>query len=335
LAVAADYYAAEVPFGLRQISVAEALQEMLEQKTKENVAKASLGRLKASVSRLGKAFPGCVGAISGADMLTYLERYTHPKTRNNNRGDITTFLLWCRSKQYLPAGKDVATHNVKCAKVRRGVPGIVTVDQMKNLLEAADYSMIPFIAICGFAGIRPAEAKRLEWQKDIFWEDRVIRISELVSKTRLQRLVPMTDNLVEWLQPFRSCQGVIAIWENTTQVMTRLAKTVGFPWIQNCLRHSYASYRYPVVKSLDQLADEMGNSVDKLNKNYVARGLSPIAVDAYWKILPSASLAKPLTPDLHERLPKARAQQTLVVRLELLRHAGKKPSEAEIQQLKK
>jgi hypothetical protein len=45
-------------------------------------------------------------------------------------------------------------------------------------------------------------------------------------------------------------------------------KVFGGAWPKDCLRHSYGSYRNAIVRSLPQVAEEMGTSVDMLHRHY-------------------------------------------------------------------
>jgi hypothetical protein len=50
--------------------------------------------------------------------------------------------------------------------------------------------------------------------------------------------------------------------------VTATAKRNGVPWPNNCLRHSFASYRIAATQNWNQVADEMGTSYEKLKANY-------------------------------------------------------------------
>ena len=52
------------------------------------------------------------------------------------------------------------------------------------------------------------------------------------------------------------------------------------------LRHSYGTYRLPILKSADALALEMGNSADVIFRHY-RRPVSEATAQAYFAIMPN------------------------------------------------
>ena len=69
---------------------------------------------------------------------------------------------------------------------------------MIALLNNADASLIPYLAICAFAGLRSAECKSLTWGA-VDLERKKIVVPENVSKTGQERTVPIAPNLTAWL----------------------------------------------------------------------------------------------------------------------------------------
>jgi integrase len=65
----------------------------------------------------------------------------------------------------------------------------------------ADRRIVPYFAICSFAGLRSAECENLDW-KYIDLDRRIITILENVSKTGEERKPPISDNLAAWLEPY-------------------------------------------------------------------------------------------------------------------------------------
>ncbi len=64
---------------------------------------------------------------------------------------------------------------------------------------------LPSLAIGAFAGLRSAEIERLGWQ-DIDFASRHIVVSASNAKTASRRIVPLCDNLAEWLRPYSGRQ---------------------------------------------------------------------------------------------------------------------------------
>jgi len=65
---------------------------------------------------------------------------------------------------------------------KKNNPKFLAVGQLPALLRVADRRIVPYIAICSFAGLRSAECENLDW-KYVDLDRRIITILENVSKT--------------------------------------------------------------------------------------------------------------------------------------------------------
>lgn len=204
-----------------------------------------------------------------------------PRRRDNVRDAIVTLFRFARSRHYLPDDQRTAAE-----KIERINPG-VEVDtwsphELALLIEHVSDRWRPWLAIGAFAGLRTSEIFRLEW-KAVKWEQRVIAVSAKVAKkVRTSRLVPLSDNLLAWLSPWRDAVGPIYPNRETHRIgpawttlehhqgteLKRLKKKTGILWSENTLRHSFGSYRLAIVKNIAQIAMEMGNSPEKVRENY-------------------------------------------------------------------
>ncbi len=66
---------------------------------------------------------------------------------------------------------------------------IYTPEQAAALLNGADPAVVPWLAVCMFAGLRASEARQLIWG-DIDFAENFIRVRAAVSKTRSPRAIP-------------------------------------------------------------------------------------------------------------------------------------------------
>ncbi len=117
------------------------------------------------------------------------------------------------------------------------------------------------------------KSKRGILREEIDWDDCVIRIPAQVSKTGFPRIVPLLPCARAWLEwagvhpgqtgPVRPVNLVEA--GETLRLGSVVFKT---GWPQDALRHSYGSYRNAIVRSLPQVAEEMGSSVSMLKRHY-------------------------------------------------------------------
>ena len=105
--------------------------------------------------------------------------------------------------------------------------------------------------------LRPSEAANLEWS-DIHLATLQIEVKARHSKTRRYRLVTIQPNLGEWLMQYRNQDGPVYY---SRRKFRAAYKAAGMEeWKRDILRHSYGTYRLPILKSADALAHEMGNS---------------------------------------------------------------------------
>lgn len=143
---------------------------------------------------------------------------------------------------------------------------IFTPEQMRKILELAEPDMIPSIVIGAFCGLRAAEITRLHWSA-VDFDRKIIMVRATQAKTASRRVVPLSDNAIEWLRP-HLIDGRIVHDNEIYRRITPLAKKAGFTWPNNVLRHSYISYRIAIIKSAEQVALEVGNSAAIIFKHY-------------------------------------------------------------------
>ena len=94
---------------------------------------------------------------------------------------------------------------------------------MTALLRVADRQIVPYIAICSFAGLRSAECENLDW-KYVDLDRKVITILENISKTGEERKPPISDNLAAWLQPYVKAEGSIVPSPSVLEDLLKAAK---------------------------------------------------------------------------------------------------------------
>lgn len=103
------------------------------------------------------------------------------------------------------------------------------------------------------------------------------------SKARRYRLVPIQPNLGKWLMQFRSGDGAIYYSRRKFREAYRAAGMDA--WKMDIVRHSYGTYRLPILKSADALALEMGNSPDVIFRHY-RRPMNEVSASAYFDLRP-------------------------------------------------
>lgn len=167
--------------------------------------------------------------------------------------------------------------------------GILKPNEVARLLSCSDDYVLPAIAIHFFAGLRRAEIGRLDWS-EVNLDDRLIEVRSDKAKTAQRRLVPISDNLYEWLAPLSKHEGAVIHSEyfyrrGTTQARSK-AGINDYP--QNAGRHSYASYHLAKHKSAGELAVNLGHhNATTLYQHYKSHEfVTPKRAETYWSIVP-------------------------------------------------
>ena len=154
--------------------------------------------------------------------------------------------------------------------------------QIKNLLKTAKMpkhkECLPAIGLLMFAGVRPREVHRLTWE-DIDLKENSITIHSLCSKTGGVRQVEICSSLKRLLAPFANGQKNERVCPKNWQKRWRdIRNDSGFKnvWVQDILRHTYASYHAKRFKDLPRLQLNMGHyDLSLLRSRYVnMRGIS-------------------------------------------------------------
>jgi integrase len=129
------------------------------------------------------------------------------RTRNHIRATVRMFLGWCARKDYLPLNHRLFDADSMAREiVDTEETDFYRPEELRVMLDAADESLRPIIALCALAGLRLQETLRLTW-KDVFGSPGHITITATKSKTRQRRLVEIGTSLAEWLRPFNAKDG--------------------------------------------------------------------------------------------------------------------------------
>ena len=102
---------------------------------------------------------------------------------------LSQFFIWCRKTTQTP--RDNPCENIE-VKSDTADPEFLSVAECQNLLKLClsdkFVELLPFHAICLFAGVRPKECERLAW-KDIDFEDSSLVVLKGHAKTRNARRI--------------------------------------------------------------------------------------------------------------------------------------------------
>jgi integrase len=287
------------------VKVPDLIAEFVKAKAEDNLSRIYRFQLSGSVKRFAAAFPGEILIIKSGDIDRWLRSLNHtPVTRNSLHRCIKVFFSFAKSRGYLPQSEATAAELVPIAKEGETRTEIFQPAEMTKLLAAASSEELALLAIGGFAGLRMAEIKRLEW-KAVDLDRRIIMLRADQAKTASRRIVPISDNLAAWIELLPREGKVVS---KVAPDLTKLAEKLGMEWPRNALRHSYISYRLAVVKDAAKVALEAGNSPDIIFKHYRELVTEPEAKE-WFAIMPAKGWSPP-----EPKEPKAmpRRQRKLV-----------------------
>ena len=208
-----------------------------------------------------------------------------PKTRNEIRGSLVSFWKWCSWAGLYPKEITNPADLLPRADAQKHVRRVLSPAEFKAVAAAILPQFRANIVLQAFCGFRPEEvappkkkgmskkSKRGIRREEIDWQANVIRVPEEVSKTGFPRNVPLLPTAREWLEwaGVRPGQTGPVCDENPVEAgeTARLGNEVfKTGWPQDALRHSYGSYRNAIIRSLPQVAEEMGTSEAMLRKHY-------------------------------------------------------------------
>jgi integrase len=262
--------------------------------------------LEVQLGKFSTAFTTPLHTLTAADIRAWLVGLKTksgaslgPRARHNYRAAVDQLARWAMGENYLPSTWSEMDH-VPDPGQKTGEIKILTPEQMTKLITArqhteecgrAQKSLVPFLALAAFAGLRHSEAVKLDW-RDVNFDKRHVYISKGIAKTGWDRLIPMSDNLAAWLQPYLRRNGPVTTLSQVSGAITKAKKTAslaaGRNETKNTLRKSFISYRLAVTKSIAQVAEEAGNSPGVIRKHY-GRPIPEAEAKRWFDIWPTAA----------------------------------------------
>lgn len=153
-----------------------------------------------------------------AKLVAFFQRgNASKKSFNNRRGLVSAFLKYCLLQDWIAANPIGKVPHFRGLGHRRGSAVTLTAARCAEIMEWCetnhDGKLVPFAALCLFAGIRPdlyeGEISKLK-PEHVRLDTGVIFVEPEVSKVRMKRAVTIQPNLAAWLrayplEKFRSC----------------------------------------------------------------------------------------------------------------------------------
>jgi integrase len=187
-----------------------------------------------------------------------------PVSWNNERRNLNRLWNFAASKKWSERN---IIGEIETKTEEELTPGILTIEQTRALLNAADESMVPYYAIALFGGVRDNEIQRLDW-RSVNLLTGYITIESAASKTGRKRLVPITPNMKAWLLPVAKSHGPVTP-DNVVEAKKATFKLAGIKeWPHDATRHSFGTYGMARCKDIGHISEIMGNSPGIVKKHY-------------------------------------------------------------------
>jgi integrase len=306
LTQAAEFYRKHFEMIKQRVSVADVVAELLAIKEQDGRAERYLRDLRVRLNRFAESKPfknRSIHEIDATEIDDWLRALSGGSVnRKNYRRLVSVLFSFALKRKYVLKNpvKEVEIPTVKPTK-----PGILTVPEVRALLEAATPEFLPAIALGVFAGLRPeSEVWRLKWE-DINLDERLIDVAHS-KNTAGHRYVRIEDNLALWLARYSENRGPICLQDEpyfrrlrgTRERAILKLENQGLladnlrSWPNDCLRHCFASYHCTQFGDSRRTSQEMGHSGDLTVFNYHYRNrVKPVDAQAFWLLAPSAELA--------------------------------------------
>lgn len=264
--------------------ISEAIEEVVAVKSAANLRPKYLAELRRYLRLFARGKESMdVGEFGVAEIEAWFAgRDESPTGRIGNLGKLSALFDLCWRRGYI---KENPCLRVEKPHVEIGIPRILSIDQCKRLMEAAsesDKNLIPELALGLFAGVRPNEVARLNWDK-IDLKRNLLTIDAAASKVRHRRLVNLQPTCVAWLK----LGGELPSLVNRRRRMDALKDAAKIDdWPQDVLRHTAASHLV-ALRGARTAAESLGHSETMLFKHY-RELVRPEETIQFWKILPSS-----------------------------------------------
>lgn len=234
--------------------------------------------------------------ITTPQLNVYLAQFGDGVSRNDYRKRAVTLWNWARDNGHLPDGLPVAPERTMRAKEKMPPIGIISPADYSALLEfirANHPKHLAAVVLAGFCGVRSDEihGKRKDRNVRQTWEDihldrKFLSVTCAKENTPAWRHVPLCDAAVTWLMLCPKRKGPICE-PGAMEKVRKLAIEAKHKLPENCLRHSFISYRIAQTGNKPQVALEAGNSVNEVDRRYRVPVTAEQAAD-WFGILPNA-----------------------------------------------
>ena len=250
-------------------TVSAAVADRLADADRRGLSAVHLSNLRLRLGHFSRDFGDRpLATITSEELQSWVATRGGARTQKNFLNTVGSIFTTSLSLGRIPRNPAAA---VRLPKVVTAEPGTIDASQLARLLAALPERSRACVLVQALAGVRAAEAQRLEWQ-NISMEHRLITISAGAAKTASRRHVPISDGLLEWLRPLHQGTGPLVQNPNTLRRDLAIArrKALITDWPANALRHTCASAWCTIESDVARVAAWLGNSPVIIHQHYRA-----------------------------------------------------------------
>jgi hypothetical protein len=275
---AAEAWAARNVTSYKPVSLGDAVDEFI--RRKEKAGKQGERTYRAKLNPLVSHFTSAtrLDTISSNALESYLAKFENGVTRNDHRKRAVALWRWAQKTGRLPRGVPLEIEQTERAAETATEIGIINAAKLADLLKwvrSEHPEHLAAVTLAAFCGIRADEihGKRANREHRQLWSDiymderRFVRVTVAKKNTPAWRFVPLCESAVEWLMLCEDRTDAVCQPAALEKLRT-LARKAGFALPENCLRHSFITYRIGLLGDKARVATEAGNSVGQIDKHY-------------------------------------------------------------------
>ncbi len=223
--------------------------------------------------------------VTIADLERWMQKQNgSPRTRNKRRIHLVGLFNYAVDRKYCTENPASALVRANVDKTKAYIIPPKDAAALMAYTEKDEPEMAPYLALCLFAGLRPAgEMSRLDW-KDIDLDRKEIFITDTISKTGDERYIDIQPNLLLWLEPYTQPRGPIFF---SRRKFERIRRKIKIHWEPNCMRHSFGSYHLAQYDNAGKTALQMGHRDIGTLFEYYRRAVRKEDADNFWSIVPA------------------------------------------------
>ena len=164
-----------------------------------------------------------------------------------------------------------------------------TTSKLLQFVAENEKDLIGYYSLLTFAGLRPSEGARVQW------EDYNFKTSQLyVRKGKTNaRHITLEPVAIAWMKFHRKNtpqdKPFIDLCSLENREKNIRQNALDRAWIQDGLRHGFGTYYKSKIKSINHVADYMGNSPDVVKRHY-ARTIDVKECENFWRVTPKRVL---------------------------------------------